>query len=101
MRNRALSLLLAVATVLSLMGAYAPRVNAAASGTSEDGLSWRFDPDGTLTISGNGKIEDIDWWEYDDKAVKLVINKGVTAIGDDSFKSLKELKTVVLPRVLI
>ena len=57
---------------------------------NEDNLTWTLDADGTLTISGTGAMKNYD---YDNrspaynnsKVKKIVIEDGVTSIGDDAF----------------
>jgi len=81
-----------------------PEMNNIASGYcggEGDGtnLIWTLDSDGTLTISGNGAIENYEldyvnnawgttapWFQYSDKLKKLVIEEGVTIIGNYAFR---------------
>ena len=61
----------------------------AASGTI-DTLTWSYE-DGTLTISGEGAIPDYNayqsqpWYDYDTQIKNIVVENGVTAIGDRAF----------------
>lgn len=71
-----------------------------ASGTCGDDLTWTLDDEGVLRISGTGEIrvsEDSDYREYGPDIKKVIIKKGVTAIGSDSFKSLTNLSDVSIP----
>ena len=71
-----------------------------ASGTCGDDLTWTLDDEGVLRISGTGEIrvsEDSDYREYGADIKKVIIKKGVTAIGSDSFKSLTNLSYVSIP----
>ena len=61
-------------------------------GAEGDGsnLEWTLDSKGTLTISGTGKMKDYgserpSWREYANRLKKLVIDEGVTSIGNDAF----------------
>lgn len=65
--------------------------NTIASGTCGDNLTWTMDNTGILTISGTGPMEDYSndslppWYFYG--YGKVVINDGVTAIGNLNFIS--------------
>lgn len=56
MKNRVMSLVLAFCMVLSCVVTIPMNVSAFASGTCGDNLTWTLDDNGTLTISGTGKI---------------------------------------------
>ena len=101
--KRLLSVLLAVIMLLSVI----PVVNgfAASSGKCGGNLTWEFDNNGTLTISGKGYMTD---WEYGstvqppwtnirERVKKLVIKKGVTSIGSLAFNGCENLKSIELP----
>lgn len=55
------------------------------------GLSWSLTKAGTLTISGTGAMPDLSsyseqpWYSYNDKIMKIVIEDGVTTIGQATF----------------
>ena len=74
------------------------------SGTCGDNLTWVLDEKGTLTISGTGKMEDYEYWEsawgcdydYADEIVSIVIEKGVTTVGNYAFCELQNLANVQL-----
>lgn len=73
------------------------------SGTCGENLSWTFDESmGTLIISGTGAMindgygyEDT-WNGYDDNIKSVIINDGVTSIGDGSFKDFNNLTSVTI-----
>lgn len=69
------------------------------AGTCGENATWEFDPTtGTLTISGNGDMEDMrpsPWMDYRDQIYTLVIEPGITSIG--SFQSLRYLTAVQIP----
>ncbi|MBO5333772.1 MAG: leucine-rich repeat protein [Clostridia bacterium] len=77
------------------------------SGTCGDSLTWVFDERiSTLTISGTGAMYDYDsnnrpWEDYEDIIKKLVINDGVTTIGDYAAYSCSKLATVTIPDSVI
>ncbi len=69
-------------------------------------LHYTFTHDGILTISGEGEIPSYDemnsypWNEVSYKISTLVIENGVTAIGDYAFRELRWLNNVSLPESL-
>lgn len=81
--------------LLCLLPARASAAESVASGScgSEgDGsnLTWTLDSDGTLTISGTGTMADYygssaPWYSYQSQCKALVIENGVTRIGDRAF----------------
>ena len=81
-----------------------------ASGSCGDNLTWSFE-DGVLTISGSGDM--YDWWTYEkdseknwkptpwydylDNILHVVVEAGVTSIGDCAFYYCRRLIDVSLP----
>lgn len=76
------------------------------SGTCGSNVTWSLGTGGVLTISGTGAMADYDsysdqpWRDYAEYINKIVINDGVTAVGENSFVSLLNLKEVSLPNTL-
>ena len=77
-------------------------------GAEGDGtnLSWTLDSEGTLTICGSGAMKDYDpgsnhieqpWISIKDSIKKIVIQSGVTSIGDETFKLCTNLEEVIIP----
>ena len=72
-------------------------------GANGDNLTWVLTDDGTLTISGSGKMKDYSGsseapWNYNRaKILSVVIELGVTSIGDDAFFVCSSLKSVTIP----
>ena len=70
-----------------------------------DDLTWTLDDDGTLTISGNGEMSDDEWdmpsrwWKNIENVIikDVVIENGVTSIGDSAFKDCTDLTSVTIP----
>ena len=75
--------------------------------------TWRLTDDGVLTISGKDGIYNYGWYEEDDvyhpapwaeegmpAVKKLVVNSGITYIGDSAFEGLDQLVSVSLPDTL-
>ena len=92
MKKKILSIFLAFCLIFSLlpMGAMADE---AKSGTCGENLTWVL-KDGTLTISGTGKMYDYDYSDYEAaapwirdkyKIKSVVIEDGVTSIGSEAF----------------
>ena len=58
---------------------------------------------GTLTISGTGNMIDISGkdvnplFEYQENTVKIIIEKGISGIGNYSFRKFSNLKSVSIP----
>ena len=69
----------------------------------EDNLTWTLDADGTLTISGAGAMKDYDYNNnqspvYMNSSVKkVVIEDGVTSIGNWAFYKCTSLTTITIP----
>ena len=69
----------------------------------EDNLTWTLDADGTLTISGTGAMKNYDYDSnqspvYNNSDVKkIVIEDGVTSIGDYAFRGCSSLTSITLP----
>ncbi len=74
------------------------------SGSCGENLTWTLDNDGILTISGIGDME--DWmnntspWYYNDSICKVVIDEGVTSIGESAFRYCVNMTDVILPSSL-
>lgn len=79
-----------------------------ASGTcgaagNEDNVTWSLSCDSVLTISGTGAMKDWNtsgntpWYAYKDAIRHLIVEKGVTTIGNFAFMNCHSLETVSLP----
>ena len=64
-------------------------------GTTGD-CTWTLDDDGTLTVSGNGEMGGYGYYQWDN-AKKVIINEGVTAIGENEFFACYDLESVSIP----
>ena len=70
---------------------------------NEDNLTWKLDVDGTLTISGTGTMKDYNDIDNlspaycNSKVKKVVIEDGVTSIGDSAFESCNTLISITIP----
>ena len=83
-----LSVLLVVQLVVPVWAA-----ETVASGTCGDGVTWSLSVDGTMTISGTGAMDDYDhvggtpWVDVTDDIVRVVVEEGVTRVGNHAFGS--------------
>ena len=82
----------------------------AISGTCGENLTWELDAEGTLTISGTGNMEDWEMTDLGDGYIdcnsvfcndgrirRVVIEEGVTSIGDCAFMECCEIRDVTIP----
>ena len=85
---------------------YTARPALVASGKCGDSASWKLDADGVLTITGAGPMADYGqhasdncapWRIYANDIKKVVVQKGVTAIGSYAFASLERVTSVTIP----
>lgn len=77
-----------------------------ASGTCGDNLTWTLSGS-TLTIDGTGKMDDYGyfennysptpWFEYSGSIESIIINDGVTSIGDCAFFDITMLTSITIP----
>ena len=105
---RILSALLALAMLLALLptAAFADDsvVAGGTFGANGDNLEWTLDNNGTLTISGSGKMADYDnadkqpWAGQRDNIKHLVVENGVTTIGNNAFSGCTNLKNIDLSK---
>lgn len=71
------------------------------SGTCGENVTYTINCDGTLTISGNGEMEDYrdkktPWNAYRFFIESVVIEYGVTSIGESAFSWCQNLKTITI-----
>lgn len=73
-----------------------------ASGTCGADASWELSDDGVVVISGSGNVDGhsdsskLSWYDYRDQIRTVVIERGITAIGESAFFSAPNLNTVVM-----
>ena len=113
--KKLLKALLTLALVITCICAVSVQTKAAtvASGTcgaNGGNLTWSLDDAGTLTISGSGAMKDYSyeyvvtyapWHSYRKSIKKVVIQKGVTTIGEwafyNQFREYSKLTSVSIP----
>ena len=103
MRKRVISLALAMLMVLTVLPGTAA-ADTAQPGKCGDNLTWTLSGEGVLTISGTGEMYDGSFEDPvgDKSAVKsLVIEQGVTSVGDYAFEGFTALKSAEFPGTLL
>ena len=98
--------LIALLTGLMSMCAATAQAQNPTSGTAGP-LTWKYDMDmRILTISGKGEIPNYDWehpapWEeHNREMLILVIEEGITRIGNQAFENAGNLISVILPKTV-
>ena len=72
------------------------------SGTCGNSCKWTLDESGLLTVSGSGEMYDfthdtLPWFDERTSITKIVVQNGVTRIGDYAFWGSVNAKTIVIP----
>ena len=76
------------------------------SGTCGTNVNWMLSLDGTLTISGEGAMtnftykSEMPWYSYIDQITSVIIEEGVTTIGDYAFYGMNELQSITIPETV-
>ena len=74
-----------------------------ASGTCGENLTWELDDEGTLTISGTGNMGNYGgaghtpWYSNSSAIQTVIIEDGVTSIGNYAFYDCTNLRSVTIP----
>lgn len=107
MKRKLLHLALVLAILLQLAPVHLPGARAAeATPSAYDAVTWSYDADaGALTITGSGAMEDYTggtanhapWSRYADEIRTVTVRPGITAVGENAFACLPELRQVTLP----
>ena len=72
-------------------------------GASGSNLTWALDSEGTLTISGKGKMkvfygpDEVPWQSNRASIEAVVVNEGATSIGNYAFKGCSSLSSITIP----
>lgn len=84
-------------------------VDSGTCGADGDNLTWTLDDEGTLIISGTGDMYDYDYdyynyydvpispWNENNGVKNIIINDGVTSIGDNAFFECNALQSIIIP----
>ena len=94
--------LILILTMTALMcSLFAPFVSAAEiSGTCGGNLTWTLSETGILTISGTGNMSvyselyPAPWYSYRAEIRSVVVEEGVTSIGNRAFRGLENMASV-------
>lgn len=98
-RKKEISILLSLLLLCALLPLPAL---AAESGTCGDGVKWSLSSS-VLTVSGKGAMSNFSddapapWSEYADSINRVVVESGVTSVGDQAFCGCENLRSVSLP----
>ncbi len=101
----ALSLLCTPAAGAVQMLTAAAEETAPTSGTCGENVTWKFEEStGTLTISGTGAMTDYnfgdqfypDWYSYHLPVSSVIIENGITSIGDEAFFNCSSLTGIII-----
>ena len=98
--KKVLVLLALLAAVCGLLTFSAAAESAVASGTCGENLTWTLDAAGTLTVSGTGAMKDYlsaPWSKSCDSIKTVVIESGVTTIGEYAFCDCDSLTSITIP----
>ncbi len=74
----------------------------AVSGTCGANVSWSLDENGVVTVSGSGDMSDYyyeenPWNAYKDSIKAVVINNGITSIGEFAFYNCSAIESISIP----
>lgn len=99
--------ILSIAIIISVFAAVPVSAADPTSGTCGDNLTWNYDTETkTLTISGTGEMYDYNyntstntspWKAYRNEVKYVVINSGVTSIGNSAFYGCNSLTNIDIP----
>ena len=72
------------------------------NGRCGSNLTWQLTDNGTLTISGEGLMDNFEWanspwYSYGDDILRVVISERVTSIGVYAFAGCHSLESVKIP----
>ena len=97
---------IATTTLLAALAGFFLTIVTFADGECGPNLKWTISDDGTLTISGNGEMTDfsysnVPWKEERDQISRIVIEDGVTTVGEHAFYYCRNLLSAQLPDSLV
>ena len=95
-----------IAVLAIVMGAATVQAQNPTSGTTGP-LTWKYDTGTkTLTVSGKGEMPNYNWehpvpWQdHSQEMQKLVVEEGVTGIGNEAFRNARNLVSATFPKSL-
>ena len=77
--------------------------SAASSGACGDNLTWTLDDEGVLAVSGTGNMDDYEQGvtPWGNSPTIVIIEKGVTGIGNNAFFGCHNLDSITIPNSVI
>lgn len=90
-----------IVSIILIISMFSNTVSASSSGTCGDRVKWNLN-NGVLTITGKGEMANYkdrhfpDWYSNRDEIVEVIVEKGVTSVGDLAFLECTNLKKVTL-----
>ena len=103
MKRKILAAVLCICLLLGGLGFRAEAADVVASGSCGENVKWSLDSEGTLTISGSGRIQRDDsstrmpWYSVRGLIRNVIIKEGVTGIGNYAFSDCFVLTSVTIP----
>ncbi len=103
MKRKILAVVLCICLLLGGLGFRAEAADVVASGSCGENVKWSLDSEGTLTISGSGRIQRDDsstrmpWYSVRGLIRNVIIKEGVTGIGNYAFSDCFVLTSVTIP----
>ncbi len=97
MTKRGITFFLALCMLFSMFSTVVYAVDY--SGSAGENVTWNLDSDGTLTISGEGAMDDGQpgWYGNRSLVKSIVIEDGVTRIGTCAFEGCTSLTSIAIP----
>ncbi len=101
--KRLTSILLVAIMVLTYIPTNVIATDIIESGTCGSDITWTFDKEGVLTISGIGEMTDFDddnrpWESCEDEICTVIMKDGITSIGRHAFSDCELLTDIVIPK---
>ncbi|MBR4863439.1 MAG: leucine-rich repeat domain-containing protein [Oscillospiraceae bacterium] len=100
--KRICAVLVLLAIIISMF-AVTPVEAVNASGSCGDNVRWNLDSSGTMRISGIGPMQNltstdsVPWYSLRNLIRKVIVEEGVTSIGDCAFSACINLASITLP----
>ena len=99
--KKLMSFVLCICMLIGVLATMPINVSAETSGTCGDNLTWTFDNNGTLTISGTGNMWNWNgsapWYRNRDSIKNVIIQNGVTSISSHAFYYCRCLTSATIP----
>ncbi len=101
-------MIMTMCIIMMPLSVFADDSSIIASGKAGDSSTWILNSEGTLTVSGSGKINgiitdlgliyhDFTWDLYAEQVKRIVIKEGITVIWEDAFENCTEIEYIEIP----